>query len=198
MERHLAAANRLTNSLGSENVQWRAKVMKLQEERRQLLGDCVVSAAFLTYTGAFSYNFRQRMLHNDWLPDLQNRQIPRSQEFKLTHFLTDETTVAIWKDAGLPDDELSVQNGIIAARASRFPILIDPQQQALNWVKNLEAKNNLRVATFEDQDFLKHLELSIKLGTPFLFENVCNSIDPIVHNVLSKNILREEVVKNTC
>jgi len=47
--------------------------------------------------------------------------------------------------SGLPPDELSIQNGILTTRASRFPLCIDPQQQALNWIRKKEEKNNLKV-----------------------------------------------------
>lgn len=50
-----------------------------------------------------------------------------------------------WNSEGLPPDELSVQNGILTTRASRFPLCIDPQTQALTWIKKKEAKNNLKV-----------------------------------------------------
>lgn len=50
-----------------------------------------------------------------------------------------------WGSEGLPPDELSIQNGILTTRASRFPLCIDPQQQALNWIKRKEERNNLKV-----------------------------------------------------
>lgn len=50
-----------------------------------------------------------------------------------------------WGSEGLPPDELSVQNGILTTRGSRFPLCIDPQQQALNWIKKKEGKNKLKV-----------------------------------------------------
>jgi len=53
-----------------------------------------------------------------------------------------------WTSEGLPPDELSIQNGILTTGASRFPLCIDPQQQALQWVKKKEAANNLKVITY--------------------------------------------------
>ena len=56
--------------------------------------------------------------------------------------------VVRWTSEGLPPDELSIQNGILTTAASRFPLCIDPQQQALQWIKKKEANNNLKVSVF--------------------------------------------------
>lgn len=45
-----------------------------------------------------------------------------------------------------------------------------------------------QVATFHDTDFLKQLELAIKYGFPFLFKDVDEYIDPVIENVLEKNV----------
>ena len=44
------------------------------------------------------------------------------------------------------------------------------------------------MCTFNDPDFLKQLELAIKYGFPFLFKDVDEYIDPVIDNVLEKNI----------
>eukprot|EP00494_Astrolonche_serrata_P001508 UN01514 len=91
-----------------------------------------------------------------------------------------------WIKEGLPSDELSIQNGILTTRASRFPLCIDPQMQAIKWIKERESENKLNIRTFNDGDFIKILELSIQYGNPFLFEAVDEEIDPIINNVLEK------------
>ena len=42
--------------------------------------------------------------------------------------------------------------------------------------------------TFSDSDFIKQLELAIKYGFPILFKDVDEYLDPVIDNVLEKNI----------
>jgi dynein heavy chain len=87
---------------------------------------------------------------------------------------------------------LSIQNGILTIQASRFTYCIDPQQQNLIWIKKKEEKNNLKVVTFNDPDFLKQLEMGIKYGFPVLVVDCDEYIDPVIDNVLEKNIKGSE------
>jgi len=107
---------------------------------------------------------REKMIFNDWKPDLIKRQIPCKEEFKLETFLTNDVEVSRWASEGLPTDELSVQNGILTSSASRWPLCIDPQMQAVSWIKEKEKKNNLLVMTFNTDGFVKRLENAIKFG----------------------------------
>lgn len=41
---------------------------------------------------------------------------------------------------------------------------------------------------FNDSDFVKHLDMAIKYGSPVLFQDVDDYIDPVVDKVLEKDI----------
>ena len=60
---------------------------------------------------------------------------------------------------GLPTDELSIQNGILVTRATRYPVLIDPQGQGRAWLMQRDGKKGLRVAHLTDKNFRNVLEV---------------------------------------
>eukprot|EP00842_Homolaphlyctis_polyrhiza_P003630 jgi/Hompol1/4268/HPOL_001758-RA len=188
MERRLLAADKLISGLGSERIRWAKDLELLKAQRVQLLGDCMIVSGFLSYTGAFNWELRNELIYKRWMMDLESKNVPLSTGFRVERILVTDVELSKWAQEGLPADELSIQNGILTTKASRFPLCIDPQQQALNWIKRREASNNLKTSSFNDPDFLKHLEMAITYGFPFLFEDVDEYIDPVIDNLLEKNI----------
>lgn len=67
------------------------------------------------------------MLRDTWAPDASRRGIPLSAPLSLPGLLSSDVEVAAWAGEGLPGDELSVQNGLLTTRATRWPLCIDPQ-----------------------------------------------------------------------
>jgi dynein heavy chain len=186
MEKKLNAASELISGLSGERVRWTSDVESLGDELVKVTGDSLLAASFLSYTGAFSSDFRSRLMVHTWEPDLIERSIPLTEPFVLDRQLVDEATKQIWVSEGLPADELSVQNGILTTKGSRFPLCIDPQEQAVKWIKSRHG-SDLTVKTLNDSDFLKHLELAINFGRPFLFEKVEEELDPVIDPILEKN-----------
>ena len=197
MERRLRAAKKLLDGFGSERVRWSEEKSSLGDARARLVGDCLVGAAFVSYLGAFTFQFRADALTQMWIPDMVSKQIPLTEGFRITGLLTNEVEMSKWASDGLPSDELSIQNGILTTTSTaslgkgkkagkvRFPLCIDPQMQAVKWIKRQHSENSrFEVASFSDSDFLKRLEFAIQYGNPFLFENVDEFIDPIIDAVL--------------
>lgn len=72
---------------------------------------------------------------------MDNRGIPTSPNLDVKEFLADSLTIREWNIQGLPSDGFSTENGIIVTQGTRWPLVIDPQCQAVKWIKNMEAKN---------------------------------------------------------
>jgi dynein heavy chain len=141
----------------------------------------------LSYAGAFTSDFRAGMIYDTFAKKVASLNIPVTAAFNLESFLSSDAVIQDWTAKGLPADEHSVQNGILTTAASRFPLCIDPQQQAVSWIKNMYSKDQLKIKSLSESDFMKHLELAIQFGAPFLFENVDEELDPMLDPVLEKN-----------
>jgi len=185
MEAMLIAATKLMSGLESERERWTNDMQGLFDSRERLAGDCLLAASFLSYTGAFTFDFRETMLYEKWMGDILERKIKMTDNFRVSRFLTNDVEIGTWNAQSLPGDELSVQNGVLTTRASRFPLCVDPQLQAVTWLKN-KMGESLKVKTFND-DFQKFLEQAIQFGLPFLFESCVEYIDPLLDPVLNKN-----------
>lgn len=61
----------------------------------------------------------------------------------------------------------------------------------MTWIKRTYEKENLTVKSLNESDFMKHLELAIQFGNPFLFENIDEELDPMLDPVLEKNVIME-------
>lgn len=80
------------------------------------------------------------MVYDKWQSDLVARKVPLTQPFKLESIMTNDVELTAWASEGLPGDELSIQNGLLTTRAARWPLCIDPQMQAVSWIKRKEGK----------------------------------------------------------
>ena len=57
----------------------------------KLVGDVMLAAAFVSYAGPFNAKFRQDLVLQQWLPDLQERAIPLTQGIMPLDILANDT-----------------------------------------------------------------------------------------------------------
>ncbi|NXK86097.1 DYH7 protein, partial [Formicarius rufipectus] len=186
----LERAEKLIGGLGGEKTRWDKAAKDLQEEYDNLTGDVLVSAGVIAYLGAFTAAFRQECT-KDWSKLCQEKNIPCSENFSLSHNLGDPIKIRAWNIAGLPTDAFSVDNGVIVDNSRRWPLMIDPQGQANKWIKNFEKENRLNVIKISDTDYMRTVENCIQFGTPLLLENVGEELDPSLEPLLLKQTFKQ-------
>lgn len=104
----------------------------LTQELGCVPGDVLVSAACVAYLGAFSTEYRNELCHQ-WVLKCHEQKIPSSNEFHLLKVLGDPYEMRSWTMDGLPKDNISIENGLYATRALRWPLMIDPQEQVTSY-----------------------------------------------------------------
>ena len=131
MTRKLNSASKLITGLGAEQKRWTIDMEQYKVDKVMLVGDCLSASSFLSYCGPFNFVMRKKMLFDHWKKDLIEKDFPNSDNFNLSSFLSNDVEISRWASEGLPGDDLSIQNGILTNFASRWPLCIDPQMQAV-------------------------------------------------------------------
>ncbi|XP_049536716.1 dynein axonemal heavy chain 6 [Anopheles darlingi] len=183
----LNRAGRLTSALADEEVRWRETVKQLTAEHFAVPGDVLVASAYVAYLGAFPIDYR-RTLSEIWVSECKRLNIPSSPTFNLVQILGDSFQIREWSIHGLPRDEISIENAIIATEGGRWPLMIDPQEQANRWIRNMESKNELKIIKLTDSNMMRVLEICIRQGIPVLIEDVQETLDPVLGTVLMKQV----------
>ncbi len=181
----MGRAEKLVVLLADEGVRWKETVENLGIEIEQLVGNVFLSCACISYTGAFTGVYRTQMV-GKWVEHCLERNIPTSQEFSLIKIMGDPVVIRGWNIANLPTDQVSIENGILATKAQRWALCIDPQQQANRWIKNMEKSNNLLLMKFGINNFLREISGGVRNGRPVLIEDMEEYIDPAIDPILLK------------
>lgn len=176
----------LLANLSSERARWEESSKNFVNQMSCLVGDCLFAAGFLTYIGFFDHYYR-KYLQSDWRDAIEQVSLKMRQEMKFVEFLSRPSERLEWEKQGLPNDELCIENAIIMMNYNRFPLVIDPSDQALGFVMNHHQQQKIQKTSFADEGFMKHLETAIRFGLPLLVQDV-EKIDPILNSVLNREV----------
>jgi len=191
LQRKMVQASALINGLAGERIRWTEDSNNFSDLKRRLVGDCAASCAFVCYCGPFNQEFRRYLIEEKCMNDCVMRNVPITAGLDVISFMVDIGTIGDWNMQGLPADPLSIQNGILVTRSSRFPLMVDPQGQALNWIKQKEATNvpTFGTALITDGKLKDKLETCMSDGVALIITGVEEEIDPMFDPVLEKQLI---------
>jgi dynein heavy chain 1 len=151
-----------------------------------LIGDCLQASAVLTYIGFFDHFYR-KLLTGEWVDIIEQQAFKINPDLKFVEFLAPSSDRLQWVKQGLPQDDLCIENAIIMKHFNRYPLVIDPSDQAVKFIVNHYAEKKIQKTSFADEGFMKHLETAIRFGFALLVQDV-ERIDPVLNSVLNKEV----------
>ncbi|KAA8570853.1 hypothetical protein EYC84_000244 [Monilinia fructicola] len=175
---------RLLDSLSSERTRWEEGSKSFETQISTLVGDVLVAAAFLAYSGLYDQQYRKNMME-DWLHQLHLSGVNYKQHNPVTEYLSSADERLGWQQNTLPVDDLCTENAIILKRFNRYPLIIDPSGRATEFLQKQSKERKLTVTSFLDDSFTKQLESSLRFGNPILIQDA-EYLDPILNHVLNK------------
>ncbi|XP_069117336.1 dynein axonemal heavy chain 6-like isoform X3 [Argopecten irradians] len=178
----LQRASILIDALIDEKDRWQDLVKELKARLHGLVGDTLVAAAAVAYIGPFTAKYRKDLIQM-WTGFCQENEIPITKDFDLIKSTVEPYQVIKWQNEGLPRDNHSTENALIIKRAQKWPLFIDPQGQAFNYVREMEG-TQLQIVAASDHNFMKTLEIAISVGKPMLLKDVSEVLDPALRPVL--------------
>lgn len=157
-----------------------------------LPGDILLVTAFISYVGCFTKQFRLDLMNKMWLNNLKSLEppIPITESLDSLSLLTDDTTVALWQNEGLPSDRMSIENATILSNSERWPLMIDPQLQGVKWIKQKYGED-LRIIRIGSKGYLDTIEEALINGKTVLIENITETLDPVLDPLLGRNLIKK-------
>ena len=137
-EMKMIRAKKLTSGLGGERELWLNEAKKNEVDISNLLGDMLLSVGFISYLGAFTGSYRQKIITDNWILKILEEGIKCTQPFNFINQLGNPLEIQMWLFNGLPLDNVSVENQLIMKNSDRWPLIIDPQNQARKFLKRFE------------------------------------------------------------
>lgn len=108
------------------------------------------------------------------LPDLQ-----------MTQILSDQVTLMNYINTyKLPSDNHSMQNAVILFNSQKYCLLIDPEQQGFQFIKNYYKDSGVEVVKANDNEISRTITNSLRFGKILIITNVENEIDKMLLSII--------------
>lgn len=162
----MESGKELLEKLEGENQRWKADSDKLQVDVEMLPRSAALTACFLNYLSGSPENIRKKSIE-EW------KKVFGCHYFNFLTFVTTEAKTLQEVSAGLPNDQLSIENSQILELQGRIPLIIDPHTQATAWLRAKMAKTGtVETLTQQDAKFINTLELSIRFGKTLFLQEI--------------------------
>jgi len=211
-ERRLKNAEELVKLLADEKKDWENKKVYYKKDYKNILGDILISSGVIAYLGVFTKTYRLEIT-DAWSEMVEKANIPFTpSDYPMQRCLGDKMTIEEWKMKKLPNDAFSADNALIMNKSTRWSLLIDPQNQANEWIVETFKDKTTNIESFNKKNKQKVQEIStfhsikpttdsnqmVKIATEcidngytLLYENVGETLNPSLNPLYKKEYSKD-------
>ncbi|XP_063823749.1 cytoplasmic dynein 2 heavy chain 1-like [Ostrinia nubilalis] len=169
----ITAATALIATLAQEYDAWETDLENISREIVQLNSRSLLAAAYVVY-----------------LPDVTEQQARQQlkkwgsligfddESFSVLNFLSTPEKQLKWEADGLPSDSSAIKNAVLidqvlqAQRCGLTPLVIDPDGEAIAWLKNTLAESQCDFVSQHSEKLLTTVQYAVRLGRTLVITDV--------------------------
>lgn len=186
-EQTLSRAENLLGKLSGEKGRWEETCSDLERQIKAMPTHILLAAGFVTYLAKSSEDVRSSMV-STW------EDMCGVKAFDFKRLMSSESELLTFKAAGLPADELSMENAVVILESEqRVPFIIDPATTATSWLeRHLAADESrpLESVAVQDQRFQTQVELAVRFGKSLLIKEV-DRVEPMLFPLVRRDLVHQ-------
>ncbi|XP_053635095.2 dynein axonemal heavy chain 2-like [Cherax quadricarinatus] len=160
LEGRIQLAQKVMAQLGENKIHWEESLSHCSVKLRNIFGDAVLAAGFVTYIGEFTYNERQRVI-KDWQNKMDEMCIFYTKERNVLDILAPLESRVKWHEECLPIDIFSLENAAVICNSRLPQLILDPHCVLEKWIRKW--KDSVEV-DLNKNDYIVELEDIMKKG----------------------------------
>ena len=123
----------------------------------------------LILTTLFVKQQRQNLFAT-WCQHLQQAGLQFRVDIARTEYLSNPDERLRWQANALPTDDFCTENAIMLKRFNRYPLIIDPSGQAIQFIMNEYKDNGITMTSFLGDCFREDIKVALQFGNPLLVQ----------------------------